>query len=365
MTNLRSIENLDVDDLLFDPKNPRFPSRVNGEDETAVLEWMLDDATIVELMMSIGEKDYFPGEPLLVVPTNPPSDKYIVIEGNRRLTAVKLLRDPEKAPIRKSSVKEASEQAIYHPTKLPVVEFPERKDIIYYLGYRHFTGIKTWGSLAKAKYLKQLRATIPGESSEQYRALAKAIGSRTDVVARTLAGLAVLEKIEDQNFFRIKNLTEDNISFSILTTALNYQNIHKFIGMDDAGDESLNSLKLDSLKELTSWLFEKNSEGVTRLGESRNLADLNRVLDSNYENALTAFRNGRSLSESVLFTNKPIEIFQNSISKAKFFLDAAWNSINTVDEFSSSDMEILSEIRKTAGSMVTLIRDKLSSSDEI
>ncbi len=39
-------------------------------------------------MLSIGQQGYFPGEPLLAVKSN---GNYIVVEGNRRLAAVKLL----------------------------------------------------------------------------------------------------------------------------------------------------------------------------------------------------------------------------------------------------------------------------------
>jgi hypothetical protein len=64
------------------------------------LEWLLDEERVVELMIAIGEKGYFPGEILLVVENEatkerPKRDKvYTVVEGNRRLAAVKLLRDP-------------------------------------------------------------------------------------------------------------------------------------------------------------------------------------------------------------------------------------------------------------------------------
>src|SRR5882762_9376812 len=106
-TNNKSIQYEKVDNLLFDPDNPRFPSTLNGEDEDEVLDWMLKDATIVELMGSIGEQGYFPGEPLLVVPAKK-GGKYYVVEGNRRLSAVKLLLKPNLAPTKKKSVQIAS-----------------------------------------------------------------------------------------------------------------------------------------------------------------------------------------------------------------------------------------------------------------
>lgn len=362
-----AIKYLPVEKLLFDPENPRLPSSLNKKDETAVLTWMLDDATILELMMSIGEKGYFEGEPLLVVEAKDSPGKFIVIEGNRRLTAAKLLLNPDLAPIRKESVKKASIEAVFPPPKeLPALIFKQPENILYYLGYRHITGIKTWGSLAKAKYLKRLQDTIPGEPVEQYRALAKIIGSTALTVSRYLAGLAVFEKIVDENL--VKDLNEDKIDFAVLTTALNYQNIYKYIGMDSPGDENLASLNLTHLAELASWMFEKfpgsNGKPKSLLGESRNLGDLNRILAPEYEKALNAFKDGRSLSEAVLLTSKPIEIFETSINEAKARLEDARNYMHMVNDLSESHSELLVEIRKIANVINVYVKEKLVDSDE-
>jgi hypothetical protein len=48
---------------------------------------MLLDASLIELMLAIGENGYFPGEQLLVV-FDPSDSKYRVVEGNRRLSPV-------------------------------------------------------------------------------------------------------------------------------------------------------------------------------------------------------------------------------------------------------------------------------------
>src|SRR5687767_14689436 len=104
MPEPKTIEYVDVGNLRFDPLNPRFPKGLNGKVEAEVFSWMLRDATIIELMGSIGELGYFPGEPLLVAKTNK-KGVFEVVEGNRRLTAVKLLREPELAPVRKKAVR--------------------------------------------------------------------------------------------------------------------------------------------------------------------------------------------------------------------------------------------------------------------
>src|SRR5690606_32493606 len=101
------IEFIPVSSLVFDPDNPRLPStvRVKKDDEDyedEVINWMLQYENVIELMSSIGEKGFFPAEPILVVENG--EGKFEVIEGNRRLTAVKLLNNPSIAQKKKNTI---------------------------------------------------------------------------------------------------------------------------------------------------------------------------------------------------------------------------------------------------------------------
>ena len=153
--NERLLRDIPVESLHFDPQNPRLPSSVDGNNDMDVIEWMLRDATLIELMGAIGEVGFFPGEPLLVTHDNSGRPyHFIVVEGNRRLAAVKLLNNPKLAPIRQSVVKSVAENARHKPSVLPVIVYSERSEILVYLGYRHVTGIKAWSPLAKARCLE-------------------------------------------------------------------------------------------------------------------------------------------------------------------------------------------------------------------
>lgn len=364
MTENPSISYISLENLRFDPGNPRLPSSINTDDEQNIIDWMLDDATIIELMGSIGEKGYFAGEPLLVTPASESSSDFEVIEGNRRLTAVKLLRNPNLANVRKNAVQMVSESAKIKPSALPVIVFSLRNDIINYLGYRHITGIKEWGSLAKAKYLKQLLVTVQEQNrEEQYKTLAKIIGSRADYVARLLAGLAVYEQISENAFFRIKGLNEDSVSFSVLTTALNYSNIASFLGIESGRDATLKGLDLHKLKDLTSWLFEKNLEGRTRIGESRNLRQFNAVVENNQ--ALAAFKEGVSLSTAYILTDAPTDIFRNVLAESRENLLTAQTHIHRVKNLIDSDIDILREIQTLARDLRVLALQRIADLEDI
>ena len=176
MSEKRSIEYKPVKQLVFDPKNPRLPKTLDKSDEQAIIGEMLRDALLIELMASIGVNGYFSGEPLLVLRRD--DGRFDVVEGNRRLAAVKLLNDPASAPYKKKAVLAASEEAEHRPSELPVIIYDDRDEILDYLGYRHITGIKAWGPLAKARYLRDLRKEMDEtDSRSQFTQLTKAIGS--------------------------------------------------------------------------------------------------------------------------------------------------------------------------------------------
>ncbi|MDD2903470.1 MAG: ParB N-terminal domain-containing protein [Syntrophales bacterium] len=352
------VEFIPIQNLKFDPYNPRLPSSINGQNQSAVLEWMLRDASILELMLSIGEKGYFPGEPLLVVPDKASKGIYKVVEGNRRLCAVKLLHNPDIAPVRRKSVRAVSESAPNKPDTLPALIYNDRSEILSYLGYRHVTGIKQWDPLAKAKYLKQLQKTVEGEEpATQYKTLAKTIGSRADYVAALLTSLSVYDQIQEDDFFGIKSLNEESIDFSLLTTALSYNNIVNFLGLSSRTDPTLTGLKKDHLKELTQWIFEKVGEGRTRLGESRNLSRLNSVVSN--EKALSSFRAGKPLKEAELLTERPGEIFSIAIVESKARLEVAREHQHLVEKPAPIDVDNLGEILTMARDIRTVIKSRL------
>ena len=96
---------INLDELHFDPQNPRLPVELYYANDETVLRHLLLKGDLVELMASLGQLGYSPAEPLLVIPRT--EGGYVVIEGNRRLAALKLLANPDIAPVRSAAVKKA------------------------------------------------------------------------------------------------------------------------------------------------------------------------------------------------------------------------------------------------------------------
>lgn len=332
---------LALSELHFDPENPRLPQKLKNATEQDVLSYLLLECNLIELMQSIGEQGYFSGEPLLVVPRK--QGGYEVVEGNRRLGALKLLQ-PITPPLMPKQVEIARESAKHKPNeKIPVIEFTSREDILTYLGYRHITGIKEWNAIAKARYLRQLRKRYSADHVEAHKALAREIGSRSPYVAKLLTGLTLVERARDTGILGKLRIEEDEISFSLLTTAIGYEQICKFIGLSNSTDVDAENIKSHEFEELFTWIFDK-THGTSKLGDSRNLDKLARIVSN--EKAVTELRRGSNLEQADLFTNGPLESIRNLMHEVENKVTNAQSMLSMADGFTTDDLTQSDRIRK-------------------
>lgn len=368
--NTVELHNIPISDLLFDPENPRLPSNLHYTEESEIFKWMLQDATLIELMASIGSAGYFQAEPLLVIPSEKDAEKYIVIEGNRRLASIKLLDDPSLAPIKKKAVKQVAETSEKETKEIPCVIYNERNDILDYLGYRHITGIKEWSSLAKANYMSQLYdAYFEKEGDQIYKKIARLIGSRADYVKKLLHGLWIFEEIVEGGFFNIKSLNEDTIDFSLLTTAIGYTGLKVFLNIDSIPSSQIiekeqlcKNLDTAHLAELTTWLFKETDEGSTRVGESRNLKSLNKIVQN--QPALEAFRDGQRLERAAMLTSIPLENLTMYLTEARSNIELANDLLKVIDNPEKNHLKLTKDVIRIARQLKGAIDEMFDDDDD-
>ncbi len=343
------IENIHIDNLNLDLYNPRLPKSKQGIDKNTVIEFLLLEAATLELMDAIGENDFFAGEMLLVVPDNEEEGKYVVIEGNRRLTAVLLLSHPELAKVKKIAIKEIFDKAKHHPQEIPCLVFNERADIQKYLGFVHITGKKSWRMLEKARYLSELR------NSEQFKELsfldackeiARIIGSKSPYVKKLLISFKLYEIVEDEKFYKIEGLSDESFYLNYFSDGLQKDNIRYFLNVDIDSNNPIEHLNKEQLKEIIIWWFKK-TEGVSRvIGDSEGMRLLNEVLGN--KNALQAFRNGATIYEAYELTNDIDIQFEKKIKDAYKAIEIADTLSNKVKIFYNDMYEDLKGIRTIA-----------------
>lgn len=348
---------VDIQNLLFDPENPRIPEGLNGHDEGEVLEWMLRNADLLGLMSSIGATGYSNAEPLLAISDG--KDKFIVVEGNRRLAALKLLLNPERATVRRSAVKDCVEQSTHRPTHVPVIVSNTRSEVLAYLGYRHITGVKPWGPLQKAKYLKQLfnYYASQGQSPEaSLRQIAKVAATKTGYAKKILSTLALYDEALESAFWGINEIDSNSIDFSILSTALAYESISSYIQAEYTDEFSVRTVNVPHIKDIFSWLYVKDVGGKARVPESRKLSALARVIANPV--ALEVFKSGRKLEDAEGYTNVADENFQRLIVKSLEALQEAEDISINVKEVTESNLETLRTIYKLANRLGIVLRDR-------
>ncbi len=86
---------LTVTNLLLDPINARIPGSSPTLSQRELLADLVENDKVLDLAKSIVDNGFFPVESLIMVEE---SKKKYVVEGNRRLAALKLLISPEMAP---------------------------------------------------------------------------------------------------------------------------------------------------------------------------------------------------------------------------------------------------------------------------
>lgn len=315
-------EKADVSTLSLDRRNPRLVqyglSAKSTENE--VIQTLRDHMDLGEVAMSIAASGYWDHEPLFVTKER---GKDVVIEGNRRLAAVKLLRDPKLRQQMKvtdfPTISESQREAL---DNLPIVRVKKRTDAWRYLGFKHVNGPAKWPSYAKAQYIAFVRKT----AHESLENIADQIGDKHNSVQRLYRALMVIEQAERKKVYSRKYVFKKRLAFSHLTTALDYEGFAEFLKLSDQGDESptpVHRSRIKQLGEVCRWLWGDSRDETPPIIESQNpdLRRLAAVLLN--DEAVTTLRTTSNLDEAFQVTKGDDVVFAEALQQAKVFLTRA------------------------------------------
>lgn len=287
---------VDVDSLFLDYMNPRLAGEnLTVDDQGQILEVLWRERAVNELVDSIANSGYWEHEELFAARE---SGKLVVIEGNRRLAAVKLLLDRElQKQVRATDIPELSAEARKQLQQLPVIECT-REEVWQYIGFKHVNGPQDWDSIAKAQYI----ARVHNDYKIPLEEIAKTIGDRHDTVRRLYRGLMVLNQAESSGIFDREDRYNTRFAYSHLWTALGYAGFQDFLGLAfDKGfkPNPVPRSKLENLGELCQWLYGSKEQEQAPIIRSQNpdLRNLDEVLKS--ENGLAALRSGLPLETAL------------------------------------------------------------------
>ena len=345
MTYAAPITTLPTETLNFDRTNPRLAEyylsqKASDEDIIAIL-W--DAMDVRELVQSIAASGFFPYERLIVTEEN---NRYIVIEGNRRLAAVRVFLDPYLAKAKGWDIPEISEEARDALKQLPV-SLATRQEAWRYLGFKHVNGPAKWSSYAKAQYIADLHKKYYISLND----IANQIGDRHQTVQRLYRGMTVLEQAEREKVYDREDRFRPRLSFSHLYTGLGYSGISAFIDLQDEGSENpIPPEKLDQLRELLVWLFGSKKDKQPPIIESQNpnLRQLDTVLKN--REALSSLRANKDLAVALEISRPAIAVFEEALLAAKRELQRARGYLST--GYDNSE-----DLLRIAGSVLTISED--------
>ena len=353
-----------ADKLLFDSNNPRMVEFNNLDDETKIVNALWQNMAVNEIVMSILANGFFENEPMYAIADG---DNYIVIEGNRRLAAVKAILNPDI--IANDGMKRFRDKITpaireHLSTELPIVVLETRESAWRLIGFKHVNGAVKWDSLAKAEYIAQVHNTynVPLED------IATQIGDSNNTIIRLYQGLMILRQAENKTEFSTEDKFHSRLYFSHLYTAIGYEGYQKFIGIDlsQVSTTPVPDNRLEQLEKLMFWLFGSKSRELRPIIKSQNpdLRNLNQVLlDNDSTSMLIATDDFRAAFEN---SQDGLDLLSNYIMEARVAIEKAQAKLNFYDggdDIAHSSM-ILANQADTLFSSIKALRQQKSSSEQ-
>ena len=280
----RTIESTSLDELYLDPTNPRLGRANAGSTVTQerVLE-LMRGWTLEELAVSFLESGFWPQEAVIVVKEalygSP--QKLVVVEGNRRIAALKYLRDAlNGSPVSRTwrQLADGAEPDDDLFAKVPYILADSRDDVTAFLGFRHVTGIKQWDPTEKAEFI----AKMVDERGLSYESIRKQIGSRTETVRRNYIAYRILRQLETLDV----EISQEGLAkrFSVLFLLLREAGVQTFLAVDiraepDEAKIPIPEENTNSLADFAIWLF-GTEDRKPLLIDSRYATEFGRILAS-------------------------------------------------------------------------------------
>lgn len=272
-----------VDELLLDPKNPRLGRNFTSDSPSPdrILKEIVSNWGVEELATSFISNGFWTQEAVVVVEEKLGRKKEkIVVEGNRRLAALKMLHyvweggDCPKKWIEIAGSATSTQRN--RLKKIPYIVASNRKEVQAYLGFRHVTGIKEWNPAEKAEFI----AHLVDDHKLTFREVMRKIGSKTPAVRQNYIAYRILRQMEDSG----SNISIPHVEdrFSVLYLSLRTNGVQAYLNIDINADEKsakkpIPKTHLQNLEKFALWLF-GNEDAEPMVRDSRQIDRFGKIL---------------------------------------------------------------------------------------
>ena len=347
--------------LCFDVENPRlveFSQEEKSSDEK-ILNLLWSQMAVDEIVQSILSNGFFQNEALLAVEED---NKLVVVEGNRRLAAVKAILYPELVKGMARYSEKITKDIQNSLQSLPVITIQKRSDSWTYIGFKHVNGPSKWGSYAKAQYI----ATVHNNFGVSLDEISRQIGDNNKTVLKLYQGLMVIEQAEAQTDFRRDDIAAKRLYFSHLYTGLQSPGFKKYLGLGETPIETKSPVpesKNKHLEYVMLWLYGSKRKGIPSLIESQN-PDLGKLTDILKDDLATlTLETKADLDYAFDVAIGTANLFRNSLLTAKNELQKAMSNVNGYKK-EDSLLTAARDILSLAESLVELMANKKNKSEK-
>lgn len=342
---------VNLNDILLDPNNPRFAELGEvvevpearfaelGVQREALERMKAGKFDVAELRDTIKTLGFLPMDRIVVRPWKGGKsgvNKFIVVEGNRRIAALKWLIDLNESGKETLSPEQIRNFTEIEALLLDDVRAPETVKWIL-PGLRHVSGIKEWGAYQKARTVHMLR-----ESGSSPQEAAQSLGLSTRAANQLWRSFLALDQMgADEDFSE----HVDPKLYSYFEEVFKRPNVKDWLGWSDAERRFTNQA---NLREFYGWMLgESNDEGELgepKLPEAKSVRELGLIIDD--ISAMAVFRSaGGSLTRALArYEAEHPEDWKPIIKQAEIVLGAL--SPDTLRALNEDDLGQISNLKQ-------------------
>ncbi len=264
--------------LDLDAANPRLPEGIDSSQES-LLQYVFRKGNLRELAESFLDNGFFEAERLIVIDSGE-EDRYTVVEGNRRLAALKTMHG-ELGDVSLTDGRPNQEQ-LDALTEIPCLKVANHAEVDQYLAYRHIGGMKTWSAEARARFTKRMVDQIAEDDPNPFRSVGRQVGSNTQGVRNSYLAISILEYARQEMSLKTDYLQYER--FGVWIRCMNSTDVRGYIGAGSPKtfadvQESFSTLNEERLREVVTDLSKRPDGRKPLVSDSRDITAYGRMLD--------------------------------------------------------------------------------------
>ena len=355
-----------INRLVLDDRNPRLVSNDPNASDEVIISQLFKREELGELLQSIAANGYLDIEPLIVLKHD---EEFTVLEGNRRLAAIRLFREPELIERIFNQEKVRISLPVIDDDKrttfeeISVYRVAHRNDARPFIGFKHINGAAKWDSYAKGQFVADWYRT-GNISLEQ---IAERLGDRHATIKRMVNAVYVLEQAETSGIYNIADRVNPKFNFSHLYTALSRAPYMDFLGLTaawsryDLEPNPVPKAKESNLREVLMWIYGSKEDNIAPAVFSQNpdIKHLGEIL-LNAE-GLNVLRVSNNLIDAHASIQPAEERFTEGLLKARGAIRNVTNSLRGFDGRDLSLVTIAEDIEETIQTILDRMRKKVRS----